>query len=111
MVIGPTTLTEQIDGPGRGPCHRHLHEVERAYEEGDLLQRQRKVRQRAHANGETNGESGDHTNSDAEGWSGRPPRATVLRERPRRFCDTYGYGPSVRKATSARSSRSWWRST
>src|ERR1700681_2105416 len=37
MVIGSYYLTEQIDGAqGEGRVYRHLHEVERAYEEGDL---------------------------------------------------------------------------
>ena len=37
MVIGAYYLTEQVDGAkGEGRVFRHLHEVERAYEDGDI---------------------------------------------------------------------------
>ena len=37
MIIGAYYLTEQVEGaPGEGRAFRHLHEVERAYESGDL---------------------------------------------------------------------------
>src|SRR5438552_4137543 len=93
MVIGAYYLTEQIDGAkGEGRVYRHLHEVERAYEEGDLsLHAKVKVRvDGAHANGDSNG---GHTNGDTDGAEREttPGRLFFEHALPAGFCDTYGY--------------------
>src|SRR5207302_1891021 len=67
MVIGSYYLTEQIDGAkGEGRVYRHVHEVERAYEEGDLsIHAKIKVRANGqHANGDH--ANRDHTDGDVD---------------------------------------------
>jgi DNA-directed RNA polymerase subunit beta' len=126
MVIGSYYLTEQIDGAkGEGRVYRHVHEVERAYEEGDLsIHAKIKVRPDGthtngnqangshakgdhtddHTNGDhTNGDhtNGDHTNGDDTARVERettPGRLFFEHALPAGFCDTYGYvDRSVRK--------------
>jgi len=93
MVIGAYYLTEQIDGAkGEGRVYRHLHEVERACEEGDLsIHAKVKVRVNgAHANGDSNG---GHTNGDADQVEREttPGRLFFEHALPAGFCEEYAW--------------------
>src|SRR2546421_4291904 len=96
MVIGSYYLTEQIDGAkGEGRVYRHVHEVERAYEEGDLsIHAKIKVRANGHhANGDH--ANRDHTEGDVDTErverETTPGRLFFEHALPAGFCDTYGY--------------------
>jgi DNA-directed RNA polymerase subunit beta' len=91
MVIGVHYLTAEVPGErGEGRVFRHLHEVERAYAEGELsLHAKIKVR--------ANGDGTDVGGVDGERVT-TPGRLFFEHALPEGFCDTYGYvDKAVRK--------------